>query len=293
MPLQQLVNAITLGSTYSLVALGYTLIFGTLGIVNMAHGDVFMAAAFAGLFLVNVLGFNIWVALVGAMVAGALLGLILEYAALRPMRRRPDISRLSSLISTIGFGILLQNIFLTYLGPESRTFDHSFQSSAWSLGPITVTPSDLMIITVSLVIMVGLHLGLNRTKVGKALRAVSENPEASSLLGVNAQSINLVAVALASAIGGAAGMLVGIAFAVHPIMGLPYGLKGLSIIVLGGMGSVPGAMIGGLILGLIEVMTVQFLASSWRDAAAFALLFVLLVVRPGGLFGQPYSRGRA
>src|SRR5690606_22009302 len=138
-PLQQLVNAITLGSTYSLVALGYTLIFGTLGIVNMAHGDVFMAAAFAGLFLVNVLGFNIWVALVGAMVAGALLGLILEYAALRPMRRRPDISRLSSLISTIGFGILLQNIFLTYLGPESRTFDHSFQSSAWSLGPITVT----------------------------------------------------------------------------------------------------------------------------------------------------------
>lgn len=293
MLLQQLVNALTLGSTYSLVALGYTLVFGTLGVVNMAHGAVFMAGAFVGYLLAEVWGFMLPLAFVGALLGGAFFGAVLEWVALRPLRRREGTGSLASLLSTVGFGIVLQNVFLTIYGPESRSFAASVTATPYRLGGVSFTTIDLLIIGVSAGLMVGLHFLLHRTRLGKAMRAVAESPETASLLGINAGSIYLATVMLASAIGGVAGLLVGLAFAVQPAMGVPYGLKGLAIIVLGGMGSVPGAVLGGLILGFAEVMTVQFLASSWRDAVAFLLLFILLVVRPQGLFGKRTAGGRA
>jgi len=292
MLLQQLANALTLGSTYSLVALGYTLVFGTLGVVNMAHGAIFMAGAFVGLLLAEVLGFSLPLAFVGALIGGALFGGLLEFVALRPLRRRQS-STLASLLSTIGFGIVLQNVFLTVYGPESRSFTASLATTPYRVGGVSFTSIDLLILGISIGLMVALHFLLFRTRLGKAMRAVAESAETASLLGIDARRIYLATVMLASAIGGIAGMLVGLAFAVQPAMGVPYGLKGLAIIVLGGMGSVPGAVLGGLILGFVEVMTVQFLASSWRDAAAFTLLFLLLVVRPQGLFGSRTAGGRA
>ena len=292
MLLQQLINAVTLGSTYSLVALGYTLVFGTLGVVNMAHGSIFMAGAFVGYLLSEAAGLSLPLALLGAMVAGAAFGALLELVALRPLRRRSS-SMLSALISTVGFGIVLQNVFLTVYGPEARSFSASVTATAFRVAGLTFTTIDLVILGVSAALMGGLVLLLYRTRLGKAMCAVAENAEAASLLGINPNFIYLATVALASAIAGAAGMLVGFAFAVQPAMGVPYAFKGLAIIVLGGMGSVPGAVVGGMVLGFVEVMTIQFFSSSWRDAAAFAMLFLLLVLRPQGLFGTRFERGRA
>lgn len=290
---QQLVNALTLGFTYSLVALGYTLVFGTLGVVNMAHGAIFMAGAFVGYLLTESLGLNLFLSFAGAALGGAFFGALLEFIALRPLRRRVSSGTLAPLLSTIGFGIVLQNVFLTVYGPESRSFAASVDAMPLRVGGISFTSIDLLILAVSIGLMIGLHMLLYRTRLGKAMRAVAESAETASLLGIDARFVCLATVMLASAIGGVAGMLVGLAFAVQPAMGVPYGLKGLAIIVLGGMGSVPGAVLGGLILGFAEVMTVQFLSSSWRDAVAYALLFILLVVRPQGLFGNRAAEGRA
>lgn len=293
MLLQQLVNALSLGFTYSLVALGYTLVFGTLGIVNMAHGSIFMAGAFVGYVLAETLGYSLPLAFVGAFIGGAVFGALLEFVALRPLRGRASSGPLAPLLSTIGFGIVLQNVFLTVYGPESRSFAASVTAVPFRVGGVSFTSIDLLILAVSIGLMLWLHFLLYRTRLGKAMRAVAENAETASLLGIDARWVSLATVMLASAIGGVAGMLVGLAFAVQPAMGVPYGLKGLAIIVLGGMGSVPGAVLGGLILGFAEVMTVQFIASSWRDAVAYALLIILLVVRPQGLFGNRPVGGRA
>lgn len=289
---QQLVNGISLGSTYSLVALGYTLVFGTLGIINMAHGEVFMIGAFVGLMVVQAIGLNVWLALPAAAVGAAVLGLVLEFSALRPLRRHKS-PMLIALISTIGFGMVVQNLSQIIFGPESRSFPPSAKGGAHSLGPLVVTDVDIIIIVVAVSLMAALSLLLAKTKLGKAMRATAENPDTAALLGVNTGAVVTTTVAIASALGGAAGTLVGLAFAVSPTMGLPYGLKGLAIIVLGGMGNVPGAMFGGLVLGIAEVATVQLLSSSWREAAAFAVLFILLAIKPTGLFGQVSPGTRA
>lgn len=290
--LQQLMNGVTLGSTYSLVALGYTLIFGTLGIINMAHGEVFMIGAFIGLLLVRVAEFHLSLGIVGAAVAAAIVGLVLEFAALRPVRRHKS-PMLVTLISTIGFAMFLQNFAQVVFGPQSQSFPAAARGSVYRLGPVVLTYVDLVIIVVAVLLMVGLNVLLSKTKLGKAMRATAEDPDTAGLLGVNTGFVVGVTIAIASALGGVAGVLVGLSFAVSPTMGLPYGLKGLAIIVLGGMGNVPGAMIGGLLLGVVEVVTVQVLSSSWREAAAFAVLFLLLAAKPTGLFGQMSPRARA
>lgn len=288
--MQQLINGMSLGATYSLVALGYTLVFGTLGIINMAHGEIFMFGAFFGL-LVAEMGLVSPPAMLAVAAGGAaVMGLLLEYVALRPLRSRRA-GHLTPLISTIGVGIFLRSLALQLFGPESHSFPAALRGGSYRLGGAVITQVDAVILTVAIGLMIGLWLLLSRTKLGKAMRATAENETTAALLGVNTQAIVVVTVMLASALGGVAGVLVGLSFAVSPVMGLPYGLKGLSIIVLGGMGNVMGAMAGGLLLGFAEVITVQLFSSSWREAAAFALLFLLLVVRPDGLFGRSYQAG--
>lgn len=287
---QQLINGVSLGATYSLVALGYTLVFGTLGIINMAHGDIFMFGAFFGLVLVETGLLSAPAMLVAAAGGAAIMGLLLEYIALRPLRRR-QAGHLTPLISTIGVGIFLRSLALQLFGPDSKSFPMALRGGSYRLGGAVVTQVDIVILTAGLLLMLGLWLLLSRTKLGKAMRATAENQATAALLGVNTEAIIAVTVMLAAALGGVAGALVGLSFAVSPTMGLPYGLKGLSIIVLGGMGNVPGAMLGGLILGFAEVITVQLLSSSWRDMAAFTLLFLLLVVKPDGLFGRAQQAG--
>ena len=273
--LQQLINGVSLGATYSLVALGYTLVFGTLGIINMAHGEIFMFGAFFGLLLVETGAAQLLGDAGGGCGRsggdGPALG-IHRPAALAPPARRP----LTPLISTIGVGIFLRSLALQLFGPESQSFPAALRGGSYRLGGAVVTQVDAVILTAALGLMLGLWLLLCRTKLGKAMRATAENQTTAALLGVNTEAIIALTVMLAAALGGVAGALVGLSFAVSPTMGLPYGLKGLSIIVLGGMGNVAGAMVGGLLLGFAEVVTVQLFSSSWRDMAAFALLFLLL-----------------
>lgn len=288
--IQQLINGLSLGATYSLVALGYTLVFGTLGIINMAHGEIFMFGAFFGLILVESGVVSSPAMLAAAAGGAAVMGLLLEYVALRPLRRGSG-GHLAPLISTIGVGIFLRALARQVFGPDSKAFPAELRGGSYRLGGAVVTHVDVVILLTALGLMVGLWLLLSRTKLGKAMRATAENEATAALLGVDTEAIILVTVMLAAALGGVAGALVGLSFAVNPTMGLPYGLKGLSIIVLGGMGNVPGAMVGGLILGFAEVVTVQLFSSSWRDIAAFALLFLLLVIKPEGLFGRREQAG--
>jgi branched-chain amino acid transport system permease protein len=292
--LQQLLNGLVQGGTYALVAIGYTLVFGVLEIINMAHGELFTAGALIGFFLVG-FGVPLPLALLGAMVGSALLGALLELTALRLVRRKGS-TNLAPLISTIGLSLILQNLFISAAGADPRSFRAGLSDSVIQLGPIRVTTVQLIVLGVSLLLMVILQLTLSRTRLGRAVRAVSENPETAALLGVNVNAIIMATVMLAAALGGAAGILVGLSFvSVSPIMGIPYGLKGLAVIILGGLGNVSGAVAGGLLIGIVEALTVHFggtFGSIYKEAIAFAFLFLMLIIRPQGLFGQPYAAGR-
>lgn len=284
--LQQLVNGLTVGSTYSLIAIGYTLIFGVLGIINMAHGQVFIFGSFVGLILVTNFDMPIAVAFLASIVVSGILGLILEFTAMRPLRKK-NVPHLASLISTIGFATLLEEGMHKVFGADSRAVPDTFGSQAFQLGSVQIRVVDLIILGIAVVLMVVLHFWINKTKVGKAIRATAENTETASVLGINTNMVIVTTVVLASSLGGIAGMLIGMTYsALIPSMGMTLGFKGLAVLILGGVGSIPGAMICGLILGVIEVFTVAYGASSYRDAVAFGLIILILLIRPQGLFGR-------
>lgn len=283
--LQQILNGITQGGTYALVALGYTLIFGVLEIINMAHGDLFMVGAMIGWALVTLLGWGLVPALVGAMIGAALMGVVLEFGALRPLRRH-GASNLAPLISTIGLGMVIQNLMVRATNGQPLSFRVPLSEGVIKFGPLQVTTAQLVVLGVSVALMLALQWTLSRTRLGRAVRAVSENPETAALLGVNISGVILATVMLASALGGAAGVLVGMSFvSVSAVMGLPYGLKGLAVIILGGLGNVKGAVAGGLIIGVLEALTVAYGGAGYKDAVAFGFLFLVLILRPQGLFG--------
>lgn len=282
---QQVVNGLTLGSAYSLIAIGYTLIFGVLNIVNMAHGEIFMLGAFAGLMLVTVGKVNIFAAMLGAMLTGACLGYLLERIALRPLRKRA-VSHMAPLISTIGVSIFLESLALKLFGPQAQSFPPIYGGTLIDTGFIRISMVQVIILIVSFGMMASLRFWLAKTKVGKSIRATAENIETAGLLGVDTKKVITMTVMLASGLGAVAGVLIGLAFnAVEPTMGIPMGFKGLAVLILGGLGNITGAMLGGLILGLAEVFSVAYGASSYREAVAFGLIIVLLFVRPQGLFG--------
>lgn len=287
MLLEQLINGITLGSIYAIVALGFTLVFGVLGIINMAHGEIFMFGAFIGVIVTSTLKWPLWAAFLVAIVATAILGYLLERFALRPLRGKQGVSHLAPLISTIGVSIFLENASHHLFGAGNQPFRNSFAEINFQIGSITVYLVQIVIFAISIVLMMGLSYWLLRTKAGKALRATAENLETASILGVDTKRIIILTVIIASALGGIAGILVGMAFnSVNPQMGLSMGLKGLAIIILGGMGNVKGAMAGGLILGLAETLVVAYGDSGYRDAIAFITIIVILLLRPQGIFGK-------
>lgn len=287
MILEQLINGITLGSIYAIVALGFTLVFGVLGIINMAHGEIFMFGAFIGVIMTSTLGLPIWVAFLAAIIVTAILGYMLERFALRPLRGKQGVSHLAPLISTIGVSILLENVSHHLFGAGNHPFRNAFADISFQIGSITIYLVQILIFVISILLMMALSYWLSKTKAGKALRATAENLETASLLGVNTKKIIVLTVVIASAMGGIAGILVGMAFnSVNPQMGLSMGLKGLAIIILGGMGNVKGAMAGGLILGLSETLIVAYGDSGYRDAIAFIAIIIILMLRPQGLFGQ-------
>ena len=284
---QQLVNGVFLGSVYALFAVGYTLVFGVLDILNLAHHAVFTASAFICLTLVGRLGLPFVAALPLAMLAGGVMGLILDRVAFRPLRTRPD-THFSVMISTIGMGIIFESLVLGVYGAQVfRLPAGIFPDVVFDVGGARVTLVQLTVVAITLVFMGGLMAMLRLTRLGKAIRAVAQDARAASLLGVDVERVITASFFIASALGGAAGVLSALAFnALTPDMGRSIELKGLAVIVVGGMGSVPGAVLGGLILGLTEVLSVALTGqSNMRDAIGFALLFLILLVRPRGLLG--------
>ena len=291
MLLQQVINGLTLGSTYAVIALGYTLVFGVLNIVNMAHGEIFMIGAFVGLMLVTKFNVGIFVALAGAMATGMVLGYLLERVALRPLRRK-EVSHMAPLISTIGVSIFLESAALKFFGPQSQSFPAIFSGSFIEFGIVKISPIQAVIFAVSVGLMFILRFWLDKTKLGRSIRATAENIETAGLLGVDTRQVIVMTVMLASGLGAVAGVLVGLAFnAVEPTMGISMGFKGLAVLILGGLGNITGAMFGGFILGLAEVFSVAYGNSSYREAVAFGLIMVLLFIRPQGLFGGSTAQG--
>ena len=288
---QQLVNALTLGSVYALFALGFTLVFGVLEVLNLAHGAVFMAGAYAALVLVTKANFNVWVALPVAMLFAGALGLIIDQVILKPLRARKA-HHLMPMIATIGAGILLTNAAQGIFGTETSRFPFgTIPEESFQVATIRITELQLAIVIISFLLMVLLLVILKRTQLGKAARAVAENPQTSYLLGINVEGVFRLVSFTAAALGGGAGVLIGLSFnAIFPFMGQPLMPKGIAVIILGGMGDIRGAMLGGLFLGVAEVMSVGYLSSDYRDAVAFGLLFLILLVRPSGLFGRVLER---
>jgi branched-chain amino acid transport system permease protein len=283
---QQVLNGVFVGSIYALFAVGYTLVFGVLDILNLAHQAVFMLSSFFALVLVEH-GLSIWIALPLAIVFGGILGIVLERIAFRPLRGRAG-SNLSGLISSIAMATVFEAIAAQIFGPDISRFPQgTFPDRMIQVGSASASLLQVCIVGLSVLLMAVLTFLLARTRLGRSIRAVAENPRAARVLGIDVDKVIAVSFFLSSALAGAAGVLFGLAFnSISPDVGRSVELKGLAVIILGGMGSVPGAVLAGFAIGLVEVFTVAYAGSSYRDAVSFAVLFIVLVARPRGLLGQ-------
>jgi branched-chain amino acid transport system permease protein len=283
--IQQIVNGVMLGSSYSLIAIGYTLVFGVLHLVHLAHGEVFMIGAFVGLQVVLLGGGGVGTAIPVAAVASAAVGIAIYLVAIKPIMVRKG-HFLAPMISTIGVGVVLQELATRIFGGEQVGFPVQMESHVWHFGSIALTSVQLVILVVSLGLMLALHLFITLTRAGMAMRATAESMEISHPLGIRSDRIIILTIAIASALAGAAGVLVGMSFnSISPYMGVDMGIKGLAAMLLGGLGNVYGAMLGGLIIGIVEVISVAYLSSSYRDAFAFVVIIAVLLFRPRGIFG--------
>lgn len=290
---QQVINGLFLGSIYALFALGYTLVFGVLDILNLAHAAVFMVATFVAVALVGH-GVHILLALPAAVLFAGLLGLVLERVAFRPLRARTD-SNIAGLISSLAAATIIEAVVLEIWGPNITRFPFGTlpegPTNQLRLLGGTVSRLQLTIIAVAGLLVLALTWLVQRTRLGREVRAVAESPRAARVLGVDVDRAIAAAFFISSALGGAAGVLYGLAFnSISPDMGRGVELKGLAVIILGGMGSMPGAVLAGFALGLTEVFVVANLGGSWRDVISFAGLFLFLVLRPRGLLGAAVTR---
>jgi len=289
--LQQLLNGIAWGGIYALVALGYTMVYGVLRLINFAHGEVYMVGAMTGYYAAHALGFAREPSLVGlvlvlaiSMAACAILGATIERVAYRPLRNAP---RLAPLITAIGVSLLLQNAGQLVFGADPKFFPPLLEShELLRIGALAISNIQLTVVATALALMAGLELVVMRTRFGRAMRAVSVDAPAASLMGVNVDRVIAGTFVLGSALAAAAGILVGLSNPkIDPLMGLLPGLKAFVAAVLGGIGSIPGAMVGGLLLGIVETLVSAYLSSTYRDAIAFVILIAILIYRPTGLFG--------
>lgn len=293
--LKQLVNGLSLGSIYALIALGYTMVYGIVKLINFAHGDVMMVGAYTGYFVLRAMGatpLGLTVAFIAAMVVCSLLSLLIERCAYRPLRNAP---RLNSLITAIAVELILQNTMrvLPFVGPDPRQFPtmatkvFTLNTASFPNGIISISNIQLVVIISSAVLMVVLNYVINYTKTGKAMRAVSYDMGAASLMGISVNRTIAFTFVIGSILAGAGGVLYATAYPqIDPVMGYIPGLKAFVAAVLGGIGSVPGAMLGGVILGIAETMTKAYLSSQYADAISYCILIVILLVKPAGLLGK-------
>lgn len=281
---QQIVNGLSLGSIYALIALGYTMVYGIIKLINFAHGDVMMVGAYAGWFATTVLHMSFFPALLFAMVVCAIMGVVIERIAYKPLR---NASRIAALITAIGISLFLEYGGMLAVTAQVRTYPPVFPETVYSVGGVTFKYGDIIMVVTSVVLMVLLHFIVQYTKMGKAMRAVSFDKDAALLMGINVNNTISFTFAIGSALAAAAGVLMGVYFnTIDPLMGIIPGLKAFVAAVLGGIGIIPGAMVGGLTLGLIESIVSGLGASTWRDAVAFLILILVLIIKPSGLFGK-------
>jgi branched-chain amino acid transport system permease protein len=285
---QQLLNGLSLGAIYALIALGYTMVYGVLRFINFAHSDVFMVGAFIGYYLGRLIPEGtIWggvLVLTVAMLGCAALGMTIERLAYRPLRRA---ATLNVLITAIGVSLLLEYSGQVFFGAAPRTFPAVFPSTNFSLGTLVISTNQVIVIVVAIILMLGLQFIVYRTKIGTAMRAVSLNPKAAQLVGVNNDVVISFTFGLGSALAAAGGILYALNYpSIDPLMGVMPGLKAFVAAVLGGIGNIPGAALGGLILGTVETFVNGSQWSTYKDAIAFAILIIILLFRPAGLLGK-------
>jgi len=295
---QQVVNGLTLGGVYALIALGYSLVYGVLKLLNFAHGDVYMVGAFIGFGVLTAFGGPASLAapvplvLLAMFVAAALgsgvLGVVIERFAYRPLR---DATRIAPLITALGVSFFLQNAVLLLLGADVRTYDTSAfipVTTAVDVGPLSISLVRILVIVAAAALMVALARLVGRTKLGRAMRAVAFDREAAQMMGVDIDRTIVATFFIGSALAGVAGVLVGLVFLqVSHLMGFIAGLKGFTAAVIGGIGSVPGAMLGGLLIGMAESFTAAYISSTFQNLIVFGILITVMLVRPVGLLGTP------
>ncbi|OHD10824.1 MAG: ABC transporter permease [Spirochaetes bacterium GWB1_27_13] len=292
---QHLINGLTLGGIYALIALGYTMVYGVLKFINFAHGEILMLGTYCGLFVFNSLKTNssnpiiifafFIVAMLIAMIFSAMLGIIIEKIAYRPLRKAP---RLAPLLSAIGVSIILMNLSAVLFGTKSKKFDYPFDNTALNFLGISITPHQILIMIVCIILMVLLKVFVDFTKLGKATRATSENQKVASLMGINVDFMISLTFAIGSALACCAGILIALEYKVYPTMGTMAGLKAFIAAVVGGIGNITGAMLGGLILGLLETFGVVILGipQGLKDTIAFSVLIIILLIKPSGILGK-------
>jgi branched-chain amino acid transport system permease protein len=296
--LQQIINGVSLGAMYSLLALGFTMVYGIIELINFAHFNVFMVGSFIAMWVFEAMGFSgqsqilyglpligvLFVGLVVVMLCTGFLGVAIERVALRPLR---GVSGTAPMITTIGVSYILFNLILLTIGANTLNYPNPMPRIRWEIGAATLRLQEILLWVVSLVLMLGLHYFVRHTKMGKAMQATAQDQEAARMMGVDVDRVVVTAFFLGSALAGAAGMIFGLYYNYTSfIIGYTAGLRAFTAAVLGGIGNIPGAMLGGVLIGLIESLGGQYLEVRWTDVIIFSILVLVLVFRPTGLFGR-------
>jgi len=287
--LQQFINGLTIGGIYAMIAVGYTMVYGVIQLINFAHGEIYMLGAFFAVSFIAFLHLPFFVAFLFSMACCAVCGVLLDVIAYRPLRNSP---RLAALITAIGMSIFLQNLAMIIWGSRPKPFPQGslpeyFEKTAVSFFGVHLSWFHLFIFGVTICMMVGLNLIIQKTRWGKAMRAVAQNKTMASLAGINVNRVISYTFALAGAMGGAAGIMVSAYYnSLYPTMGYLAGVKAFAAAVLGGIGSVPGAMLGGVVLGIAEALGAGYLSSLYRDGISYGVMIIVIVLIPAGLFGK-------
>jgi len=280
----QIINGLSTGSMYALVAIGYTMVYGIAKMINFAHGEIIMVGAYIAMLSMSALGVPAIIAVILSIIGCAVLGMVIEKVAYKPLRNSGS---LSVLITAIGVSYLLQNIFLLLFGSASKTFPAFIPSGSFSIFGLKISYVSLLTLVITAIITAILLMFINKTKTGKAMRAVSEDKGAAELMGINVNNTISLTFAIGSGLGAIAGVIYGLSYSlINPYIGVMLGIKAFIAAVLGGIGNVPGAMVGGLVIGVAEAFTISYISSAFSDAVVFGILIFILLVKPAGLFGK-------
>ncbi len=281
---QQLINGLSLGSIYALLALGYTMVYGIIKLINFAHGEIYMMGAFVGYYVTNQFKLSLIPTLLISMTICAILGVLIEFLAYRPLRKS---TRIAALITAIGVSFLIQSLMIYFIGADTRPFPQIIENTNYDMKLFTISKIQLIILSTSIFLMILLQMIVKHTKMGKAMRAVSVDPDAAQLMGINVNHTISFTFAIGSSLAAAGGVLIGLYYnSIDPMMGVAPGLKAFIAAVFGGIGIIPGAALGGFVIGIIETFVSALGFTAYRDAVVYAILIIVLLVKPSGLLGK-------